>query len=97
MRQVGFDLNIKRFFYTCENTLKKAVVPLHSIELFIILYIFLFFNWHTKLWFDAIMVGSTVHMILDIAWNYKHPMAYFFVYRLKMKFEVLQIWGLRKS
>lgn len=83
-RQEGFNLKIKYFFGWCYklkwNTL---VVPLHSIELVLILW-FAIYVFDLGLFWLGFAIGFTQHMIFDIIFNNKitnNSTFYFFIYR----------------
>ena len=76
----------RELFDFCEREYgNKTVLALHSYELLLLLWVIIFVGKLNYLWI-AMAMGATVHMLFDQLTNPAHPLAYFFWFRLKHKF-----------
>ncbi|MBN1385343.1 MAG: hypothetical protein JW983_10720, partial [Elusimicrobia bacterium] len=85
-REQGFNLDVRNFFYFfTEFQYRKAVIFLHSWELFLIYSLLVFLVPANEVMF-GIFIGYSVHLIADHLGNPVSPLGYFFVYRWKNDF-----------
>jgi len=92
IREIGFNIDIKKFFYTCENyAFKKNLLILHSWEIFIVFSLVVFFMHPDEIIF-GIYVGYSFHLISDQLGNLSNPLSYSLIYRWKKDFLTEKIW-----
>jgi len=88
-------LNIKDFFYKCENLkLKKVTLIFHSYELLILLVLLLLTKYNVIVF--GILLGFILHIFFDLIFNCGNLMTYSFIYRVIHKFEFKQIFNNKK-
>ena len=81
-----FTFNIKKIYHSClVMDLKRVYLVLHSYELIAFLWTVIYIFSLSKLW-QAITLGLTQHIILDQITNPICAFGYFFLYRVKVRF-----------
>jgi hypothetical protein len=89
-------IDIKDFFYKCENfKLKKAFLFLHSYEIIVLLVVLNFLFSESK-FILGFTIGYMTHLLLDISYNFSLNILrgkdkyflYFLTYRILKKFEL---------
>ncbi len=76
----------KELLYYCELSPDgKLMLAFHSYELFVLLWALVILGKWGLFWW-GLMVGATVHIILDQIYNPVRPSTYFFIYRWKNGF-----------
>ena len=93
VRQFGLkSLNIRNLLDSCyEGKFTKVSLIFHSFELLIILWIFITVFKLNILWISMVL-GMSIHLIIDQFTNKNFALSYFFIYRLKKNFATEKIF-----
>ncbi len=79
------DFTFKKCYVACENNqFKKIHLVLHSIEIILVLWVFVVYT--RNIYLFAGTLGYSVHLLLDIVGNRASPRSYFFIWRAVNKF-----------
>jgi len=93
----GFTFNLKKIYRCClAIDLKRIYLVLHSYELIFFLWAAIYI-FSLSLFWQAIALGLTQHMILDQISNPIKTFAYFFAYRAANNFKAAGILTIRKG
>lgn len=86
-RETGFNLDIPRFMkYFSGRKAKKLLLFMHGWELpSLVIAVSLALGLPTWVFWGT--AGWLVHLLLDQRYNYLHPLAYFWAFRLKHGFD----------
>ena len=86
LREYGWPLKIKKFFYVCEeNQLNHTILLFHAWEwLALFCALSWFSNWNP--WITGTFIGLTHHMVMDELWNKSNFRGYSLFWRWKNNF-----------
>ncbi|OGW85460.1 MAG: hypothetical protein A2987_02730 [Omnitrophica bacterium RIFCSPLOWO2_01_FULL_45_10] len=83
----GFTLQASKIYYAClEFNLKRIYILLHSYEVIILFWVWLFLRGQGNL-YTAIAIGMTQHVVFDQLTNPLDGLGYFLTYRIIKGFD----------
>ena len=91
------SLSVKRLLETCyEDRFEKVILIFHSYELLFILWIVITI-FKLGIYWVALALGLTMHLVLDQLRNNTFVLSYFFTYRWMNNFEIKYISRKRRG